>query len=276
MRQCLLSSGHLTNHAFANKHRDMTAQPEPAPVAAQVDEAEVRELDEDSIWEWLRKWSTEYGLLTIAGWSKNSLVKMLVDFARSQQSGNQLAPSGQSEREFDLGIMLAYTLKGRCPCCGWPIANSANEGCVIDNCSFRPQDSPFQETWRRRAKIVHALLSEDKIPPATPTQAQDSAAMVAGAYLAANAVVWKHNVPIAQLDSAWLAGNISNRILALTPSDALAALESVKREARLEEAEWWYHTLMEIDASEPFYERESKERITALRAAAIRAHGGSR
>jgi len=35
--------------------------------------------------------------------------------------------------------------KDRCPICGWPLAESSNEGCVIGNCSYRPGDNRGDE-----------------------------------------------------------------------------------------------------------------------------------
>ena len=72
---------------------------------------------------------------------------------------------GQGARQHDLEIMLGYALEGRCPCCGWPLKASANEGCIIDNCSMRPERSPFASTWLRRAKIVREMRLLHATPP---------------------------------------------------------------------------------------------------------------
>jgi sulfur relay (sulfurtransferase) complex TusBCD TusD component (DsrE family) len=61
------------------------------------------------------------------------------------------------EELHELEIMLGYAIQNRCACCGWPLAKSANEGCVPGNCSYRPQGSPFQETWHKRAKKIAAI-----------------------------------------------------------------------------------------------------------------------
>ena len=76
-----------------------------------------------------------------------------------------ITSEGQGARQHDLEIMLGYALEGRCPCCGWPLKASANEGCIIDNCSMRPERSPFASTWLRRAKIVREMRLLHATPP---------------------------------------------------------------------------------------------------------------
>jgi hypothetical protein len=74
-----------------------------------------------------------------------------------------------ADRAHELEIMLRYVLSGRCAVCGWTLAKSPNEGCVQGNCCYRPQDSPFQETWLKRAKMLNEIIgiaSASVKPPA--------------------------------------------------------------------------------------------------------------
>ena len=39
----------------------------------------------------------------------------------------------------------------RCDVCGWPLAQSPDDGCVADNCSMRPRPSP---TYREKLQAA--------------------------------------------------------------------------------------------------------------------------
>jgi hypothetical protein len=45
---------------------------------------------------------------------------------------------------------------GRCMACGWPVAESAEKGCVPGNCSFRPSphDGNVYSRWKSRTQIL--------------------------------------------------------------------------------------------------------------------------
>ena len=136
-------------------------------------------------------------------------------------------------------------------------------------------------------------MSEDKTPSATPPQAQDSAAMVAGAYRAAANLLESDaktlqdeadatiDDDIIKYDLNAEAGELRVRAkdtLALTPHDALAALEAVKREARIEEAESICKVAEAAGCPQKFLDWlwRNNDDLRAKRDAAIRAQGGSR
>lgn len=50
----------------------------------------------------------------------------------------------------------------RCPICCWPLATTMEEGCVIGNCSYRPdpQDSPAE--YARVQRNRQALAEEGR------------------------------------------------------------------------------------------------------------------
>lgn len=48
---------------------------------------------------------------------------------------------------------------GRCPVCDWPLAASREQGCVADDCSYRPKEgSPEYYRIQRRRQCL-ALLA---------------------------------------------------------------------------------------------------------------------
>lgn len=56
---------------------------------------------------------------------------------------------------------------GRCYPCGWPLAASADQGCIIGNCSFRPSEhSAEHDPWLARQRFVMALLAPAGAPGA--------------------------------------------------------------------------------------------------------------
>lgn len=49
---------------------------------------------------------------------------------------------------------------GRCPVCEWPLAENREQGCVPDNCSYRPEQGSA-EYWRiHRRRAALAVLKE--------------------------------------------------------------------------------------------------------------------
>jgi hypothetical protein len=57
--------------------------------------------------------------------------------------------------------MIRLALAGRCMACGWPLAASAEKGCMQGNCSFRPDNhhwDPISEheafRWKQRTMIL--------------------------------------------------------------------------------------------------------------------------
>lgn len=51
--------------------------------------------------------------------------------------------------------MVGSAASGRCMVCRWPLASSADRGCVQGNCSFRPhQESPEHQGWRQRTDAL--------------------------------------------------------------------------------------------------------------------------
>lgn len=65
-------------------------------------------------------------------------------------------------QEFDEQILAAAFGPGwrsRCDYCGWPLAESAERGCVVDNCSQRPRplahlSEVMQYVRRMEAKLA--------------------------------------------------------------------------------------------------------------------------
>lgn len=54
---------------------------------------------------------------------------------------------------------------GRCRVCGWPLAESHEQGCVEDNCSMRPLPEPrrfrFLESWDDVMFVEHCVAMKD-------------------------------------------------------------------------------------------------------------------
>ncbi|HXI41621.1 MAG TPA: hypothetical protein VNH83_16685 [Bryobacteraceae bacterium] len=51
--------------------------------------------------------------------------------------------------------MIGLAASGRCMACSWPLAESADKGCVQGNCSYRPQNGSHDyQTWRTRTEIL--------------------------------------------------------------------------------------------------------------------------
>lgn len=51
-------------------------------------------------------------------------------------------------------------LDERCPICDWPLAKSWEKGCVIGNCSYRPDPIAEPSEWRRIQRR-RALLTKE-------------------------------------------------------------------------------------------------------------------
>lgn len=51
--------------------------------------------------------------------------------------------------------MVRLADSGRCMACGWPLESSAARGCVLGNCSFRPQsdEQPYAR-WKERTEVL--------------------------------------------------------------------------------------------------------------------------
>lgn len=54
--------------------------------------------------------------------------------------------------------MVGFAANGRCMACGWPLAESADKGCVQGNCSFRPseRDTEYGRWWTRTQTLTFA------------------------------------------------------------------------------------------------------------------------
>lgn len=64
--------------------------------------------------------------------------------------------AGSDETPFAVLIeMIRLADAGRCMACGWPLESSAARGCVLGNCSFRPQqdEEPYRR-WMERTRIL--------------------------------------------------------------------------------------------------------------------------
>lgn len=73
------------------------------------------------------------------------------------------------EQLHDLEIMLRYAATNRCTVCGWPLAASANEGCIQGNCSYRAHHNPdWVETHSRRAKLLERIMNHNQQPKGAP------------------------------------------------------------------------------------------------------------
>lgn len=51
--------------------------------------------------------------------------------------------------------MIGLADSRRCMACGWPLESSEKRGCVIGNCSFRPQEhDEAYPRWHERTQIL--------------------------------------------------------------------------------------------------------------------------
>lgn len=51
--------------------------------------------------------------------------------------------------------MILCVLEGRCMACSWPLAESAEKGCVQGNCSFHPGEHTIEyRSWKQRTDIL--------------------------------------------------------------------------------------------------------------------------
>lgn len=60
---------------------------------------------------------------------------------------------------------------GRCPICDWPMAESADKGCVPGDCSYRPEDPAEQRRIRERREEL-----AKKTPPPGGMSMEEAAA----------------------------------------------------------------------------------------------------
>jgi len=52
--------------------------------------------------------------------------------------------------------MVSLAKEGRCMACGWPLAESAEKGCIPNNCCFRPSEHSVEyEPWFNRQQLLH-------------------------------------------------------------------------------------------------------------------------
>lgn len=60
----------------------------------------------------------------------------------------------------------------RCAVCGWPLAKSIDEGCIVGNCSMRPMPKRYYDP-ERAAKEYHGQLPPNEPAPSNWISVKD-------------------------------------------------------------------------------------------------------